>query len=77
MVVIVMVMVVMVVVVVMVIVTMVVMRGDGVRDEVEKGVAEQTSGGKAEEDFEQCLLSLPVLVQRDDEENKEGGGTDE
>lgn len=71
-----MVMVVMVMVSVVVFPVAVVMRRDGVGDEVEEGISEETPRGEAEQDLEEGGVVLSVL-QGDAEEDEEGGGTDE
>ena len=64
------------VVVIMVPASMMIVRGDGVGDQMEEGITQQSSRGKAEQDLEKGGVVLGIL-QRDAEEDKERGSTDE
>lgn len=50
--------------------------GNGVRNEVEEGVAQQSSRGETEEDLEERGVFCGIL-EGDEEENEERSGTDE
>lgn len=64
------------VVVIVVPAPMMVVRGDGVWDEVQEGVAQETPRGKAEQDLQEGGV-VPGVLQRDAEEDKERGSTDD
>lgn len=54
----------------------VIVRGDGVGNQMEEGVPQQSARGKAEQDLQEGRVVLGIF-QRDAEEYEEGGGTDE
>ena len=47
------------------------------RDEVEEGVAQKPSRGKAEQHLQQVLVLVCVGLDRDEEEDEEGCCTDQ
>lgn len=59
-----------------VITSVVVVRGDGVRNEMEEGITQEATGSKAEQDFEEGLVVFGIL-KRDAEEDEERSCTDQ